>query len=79
MGKVEFSKEVTKSNVDTKDEKLVRKKLYTEISIHWNNKWYDIRTKIRRVHPIRNYDVSPILQSSNDDANMWSHHKPSNI
>ena len=39
MDKVKSIKEIMKSNMDTKDEKVVRKKSYTDIVIHRNKIW----------------------------------------
>ena len=41
---VESSREVIESNIETKDEKLVRKKLYVDIVIHSNKKRHNTRT-----------------------------------
>ena len=52
MDKVKSIKEMIKSNIDTKDEKLGRKKSYADIVIHTNKKRHDVRTESSRVHLI---------------------------
>ena len=69
MYEVASRKEVVESNKETKDEILGRKKAYTYIFIHCNNKWNGVRTEDIRVHPIINDNVRPNLYSINVNTN----------
>ena len=50
-----------------------KKKSYSEIVIHGNNKWHDVMTESSHDHPIQNEDVRPNLCRSNDDVTAWGH------
>ena len=66
-------------NVDTIDEKVARNKLYAYIVIHRNKKQNNARKEISHEHLIQNDNIRLNLYSSNDDEDMWSNHKPSNM
>ena len=55
------------------------KKLYVYIVIHGNKKRNNIGIERIHDHPIQHDDVRTNLCSSNDDANVWSHAKPSDM
>ena len=79
MDKVASRKEVVDSNIETKGEILVRKKLYADIVIHGNNKWNSVRKESIRVHLIINDNLHSNLYSINDNSNSWIHCKPSDV
>ena len=79
MDEAEYSKEVIKSNVETKDEKLVRKNSFTDIVLHGNKKRHGVRTESTCVHLIKNDDVHPNLYSSNDNAYTYINSKTSDM
>ena len=76
---IESRKEVIESNIETKVEKAGSKKSYPEIVIYRNKKQNNVSTESNCVRPIINDDVCPNLYSSNADADVRSHLKPSDI
>ena len=58
---------------------MVRNKLYADTFINGNKKWNDVRKESSSVHLIQNYDVRLNVYISNDDADVWSYYKPSDM
>ena len=70
MDDFEPIKEVIEFKVDTKNEKLGTKKLYTDIVIRRSKKWIDVITEVIRDCPIKNENLCLNVYSSNDDVTV---------
>ena len=66
-----------KSNVNTKDKNMGRKKSYADIVIHGNMRRHGGGKESSFCHRYKNYNVRTNLCSNYYDVSTWSGHKPS--